>query len=212
MINIKKEIEEFLVTKDNFKDISDRSEADFQFELGYFLKSIKSYKNLHFEYQFKGLYSSNKTILKKEADLCVLTDNNDSVDVCIEIKLLKKNSGHTNLFASCFEDICYLSQLKKIGKIKHGYFVLICADTSIIQKKNGRGGLFWKGFNFEDPDNCRLEDLSKYKLDDLPNKKKKPKLKEFLKYNTLERLEGKCVVYKQPFKNLNYAYCLIEVD
>jgi len=38
---MKEELEEFLNNTDNFNNIKHRSEADLQFELGYFLKSKK---------------------------------------------------------------------------------------------------------------------------------------------------------------------------
>jgi len=79
-------IKDFLNDPNNFKNIKNRSEADFQFELGYFLKAIKKINNIRFEYQFKDLYQSNDQILKKEADLCVLNNDNVSVvSTCINV-------------------------------------------------------------------------------------------------------------------------------
>ena len=212
--NLLNHIKEFLNESNYFNNIKNRSEADFQFELGYFLKAIKKIDNIRFEYQFKDLYSSNPSILKKEADICVL-NNTSSVDDCIEIKLLKKNSGSTNFFASCFEDICYLLQLKNEKKISKGYFILICADIEVIQKKNGKGSKFWKGFELEDTSNNLLKELSEYKEDDLPNPNSfhHPNLRDFIKENFVaEGLAEKKIEYSFiPTKNSEYAYCIVEI-
>jgi hypothetical protein len=209
-------IKDFLNDPNNFKNIKNRSEADFQFELGYFLKAIKKINNIRFEYQFKDLYFKNKQILKKEADICILKENNETVDVCIEIKLLKKNSGSTNFFANCFEDICYLLQLKNEKEISRGYFVLICSDTTIIQStRDSIGCEFWKGFELDDMGNSLLKELSEYTEDDLPNinSYKHTKLRDFIKseYVSVGLAEKKIKYSLIPVKNSKYAYCLVEI-
>jgi hypothetical protein len=214
---MKEELEEFLNNTDNFNNIKHRSEADLQFELGYFLKSKKKIDTVRFEYQFKDIYKRSNQILKKEADLCVLNNDNVSVDACIEIKLLKADSGSTNFFASCFEDICYLLQLKNEGEISRGYFVLVCACTKTIQSPNkSLGYRFWKGFApNEIGDNNKLKELSDYKEEDLPNISswKHQKLRGFIKTDkSLNSLVGKKVEYL--FKkdiNSEYAYCIVEI-
>jgi hypothetical protein len=214
---MKEELEEFLKNTDNFNNIIHRSEADLQFELGYFLKSKKKIDTVRFEYQFKDIYKRSNQILKKEADLCVLNNDNVSVDACIEIKLLKADSGSTNFFASCFEDICYLLQLKNEGEISRGYFVLVCACTKTIQSPNkSLGYRFWKGFApNEIGDNNKLKELSDYKEEDLPNISswKHQKLRGFIKTDkSLNSLVGKKVEYL--FKkdiNSEYAYCIVEI-
>ena len=42
-------IKDFLNDPNNFKNIKNRSEADFQFELGYFLKAIKNCLELFYK-------------------------------------------------------------------------------------------------------------------------------------------------------------------
>ncbi len=211
------DIKEFLNNRSNFNNIIHRSEADFQFELGYFLKSKKQLDNVRFEYQFKDIYKSNNQILKKEADLCILNNDNLSVDICIEIKLLKADSGITNFFASCFEDICYLLQLKNKGEISRGYFVLICACTKAITSTNkSLGSRFWKGFVPNEIGEIKeLEELSDYKIKDLPSKNsfKHPKLREFIKTDkALNSLVGKRIEYSfKADKNSKYAYCIFEI-
>jgi len=209
-------IKDFLNDPNNFKNIKNRSEADFQFELGYFLKAIKKINSLRFEYQFKDLYFKNKQILKKEADICILKENNVSVDVCIEIKLLKKDSGSTNFFASCFEDICYLLQLKNEKEIRKGYFVLLCSDTTIIKSKRvSIGSEFWKDFELDDMGNRLLKALSEYTEDDLPNinSYNHTKLRDFIKeeYVSVGLAEKKIKYSFIPVKNSKYAYCLVEI-
>jgi hypothetical protein len=44
---MKDNIKEFLNDTSNFNDIKHRSEADLQFELGYFLKSKKKFKTIN---------------------------------------------------------------------------------------------------------------------------------------------------------------------
>lgn len=214
---MKDNIKEFLNDTSNFNDIKHRSEADLQFELGYFFKSKKKFDNVRFEYQFKDIYSRSKQILKKEADLCILNNDNVSVDVCIEIKLLKADSGSTNFFASCFEDICYLLQLKNEGEISRGYFVLICACTKTIKSRNkSLGSRFWKGFTpNEIGENNKLKELSDYKIEDLPDESswKHQKLRNFIKTDkALNSLIGKKIKYIFPDDiNSNYAYCIVEI-
>jgi hypothetical protein len=214
---MKDNIKEFLNDTSNFNNIKHRSEADLQFELGYFLKSKKKFDNVRFEYQFKDIYSRSNQILKKEADLCILNNDNVSVDVCIEIKLLKADSGSTNFFASCFEDICYLLQLKNEGEISRGYFVLVCACTKTIESPNkSLGYRFWKGFApNEIGENNKLKELSDYKEEDLPNKNswKHQKLRDFVKTDkALNSLVGKKVEYLfKGDKNSKYAYCIVEL-
>ena len=208
---MKKEIEEFLMDASNIDDIDNRSEADFQFELGYFLKNNKHIHNLRFEYQFKDLYKDKtKNILKKEADICVLGNDKKSVKFCVEIKLLKQSAGSTNFFRACFKDICYLLQLKEEKQIKSGYFVLICANTEFIRKDTkSEKAKFWRGNN--------LIELRKYNKDFLP-KNSFEKLKEFIeKDNWSLYLKTKTLEYKfissevVSTKNSEYAYCIVEI-
>ena len=210
-------IKEFLNDRSNFNNIKYRSEADLQFELGYFLRSKKEFDNVRFEYQFKDIYKNSNEILKKEADICVLNNDNGSVDVCIEIKLLKDDSGTTNFFASCFEDICYLLQLKNKAEISRGYFVLICASTkSITSQRKSLGSRFWKGFvPNEIGEMNKLKELSDYKKEDLPSKSSwhHQKLRDFIKTDkALNSLVGKKIEYFfKPEKNPKYAYCIFEL-
>lgn len=130
---------------------------------------------------------------------------------------MKADSGSTNFFASCFEDICYLLQLKNEGEISRGYFVLVCACTKTIQSPNkSLGYRFWKGFApNEIGDNNKLKELSDYKEEDLPNISswKHQKLRGFIKTDkSLNSLVGKKVEYL--FKkdiNSEYAYCIVEI-
>ena len=211
---MKDNIKEFLNDTSNFNNIKHRSEADLQFELGYFLKSKKKFDNVRFEYQFKDIYRRSNQILKKEADLCILNNDNVSVDVCIEIKLLKADSGSTNFFASCFEDICYLLQLKNEGEISRGYFVLVCACTKTIKSPNkSLGSQFWKGSapNGTDENN----ELCDYKKEDLPNENswKHQKLRNFIESDkALNPLIGKKIEYIFiGDNNSKYAYCIVEL-
>lgn len=212
------DIKEFLNNRSNFNNIIHRSEADFQFELGYFLKSKKKFDNVRFEYQFKDIYKMSDEILKKEADLCVLNNDNLSVDVCIEIKLLKAGAGDTHFFSNSFEDICYLLQLKNKGQISRGYFVLICACTKAIKStRKSLGSRFWRGFvanEIGEISNHRTE-LSDYKIEDLPSEKsyKHPKLRKFIENDkALNSLVGKKIEYSSKAdKNSKYAYCIFEI-
>ena len=130
---------------------------------------------------------------------------------------MKADSGSTIFFASCFEDICYLLQLKNEGEISRGYFVLVCACTKTIQSPNkSLGYRFWKGFApNEIGDNNKLKELSDYKEEDLPNISswKHQKLRGFIKTDkSLNSLVGKKVEYL--FKkdiNSEYAYCIVEI-
>ena len=205
---------EFLDDTSNFQFIADRSESDLQFELGYFLRNKQKLENVRFEYQFKDFYEKDK-ILKKEADICVI--NGDAVDTCIEIKLLKENSGITNFFASCFEDICYLLQLKKGGAIGHGYFILVCASTKAIESSNSStGSRFWKGASkINDEGNFKGTQLSDYTINDLPNETswKHEKLRSLVKTdNALDSLAEKRIEYSyRSNKNTEYAFCIVEL-
>ena len=208
---MKKEIEEFLMNASNIVNIDNRSEADFQFELGYFLKNNGNIDNLRFEYQFKDLYKEKtKNILKKEADICVLGNDKKSVKFCVEIKLLKQSAGSTNFFRACFKDICYLLQLKEEKQIISGYFVLICANTEFIrQDSNSAKAKFWRGNN--------LTELKKYNKDFLP-KDSFEKLKKFIeKDNWSLFLKTKILKYEfissevVSTKNSEYAYCIVEI-
>ena len=203
---MKAELEKFLRNTNNFNNIKHRSEADFQFELGYFLKNEKSLDNLRFEYQFKDLYKEkSKSILKKEADICILGNDKKSVKFCIEIKLLKESAGSTNFFRACFKDICYLLQLKEKEQIISGYFVLICANTEFIrQDPNSEKAKFWRGNN--------LTELKKYNKDFLPKDSFK-KLKKFIKKDNWS-LGLKTKILEYEFisdKNPEYAYCIVEI-
>ena len=198
---MKEELEEFLNNTKNFIDIKNRSEADFQFELGHFLREEKGFKNLRFEYQFRDFEKAGEDIiLKKEADLFIENDDK-SIKFCIEIKLLKYSSGSTNFFGDCLKDICYLSQLKKEGEIQTGYFLMLCSDIKLLKKENSKskGGQFWKGKN--------PEFLSNYKLKDLPNTAGH-KLKEFVKKN-INFLNSKIIyIFNEEFE---YSYCIYKI-
>ena len=203
---MKAELEKFLRNTNNFNNIKHRSEADFQFELGYFLKNEKSLDNLRFEYQFRDLYKEKpKSILKKEADICILGNDKKSVEFCIEIKLLKESAGSTNFFRACFKDICYLLQLKEKEQIISGYFVLICANTEFIRKDTkSEKAKFWRG--------NKLTELGEYNKGYLP-KDSFEKLKQFIeKDNWSLGLKTKILEYEFiSAKNSEYAYCIVEI-
>ena len=202
---MKEELEEFLNNTDNFNNIKHRSEADLQFELGYFLKSKKKIDTVRFEYQFKDIYKRSNQILKKEADICVLGNDKKSVEFCIEIKLLKESAGSTNFFRACLKDICYLLQLKEKEQIISGYFVLICANTEFIRKDTkSEKAKFWRG--------NKLTELGEYNKGYLP-KDSFEKLKQFIeKDNWSLGLKTKILEYEFiSDKNPEYAYCIVEI-
>ena len=202
---MKEELEEFLNNTDNFNNIKHRSEADLQFELGYFLKSKKKIDTVRFEYQFKDIYKRSNQILKKEADICVLGNDKKSVEFCIEIKLLKESAGSTNFFRACFKDICYLLQLKEKEQIISGYFVLICANTEFIRKDpKSEKAKFWRG--------NKVTELGEYNKGYLP-KDSFEKLKQFIeKDNWSLGLKTKILEYEFiSDKNPEYAYCIVEI-
>jgi hypothetical protein len=213
---MKEIIENFLKNPSNIKELNSRSEADLQFELGYFLR--KKYEEneeenkVRFEYQFKKFYQEEQP-LKKEADICLLNSNVE-VDYCIEIKLLKEKPGSTNFFAKCFQDICYLQQLINGNQIKKGYFVFVCTCLEAIEKKReSLGSKFWKvsDTNNLKGNNNELVELKRYKEADLP--KTSQKLKKHIQEKTFKEINKKIEYHKvYEDEKFRYVYCIIELN